>query len=288
MLISITERNGNTTTLSYVSGYLYTVTDKNTRTLTFQTSNGKINSISSSANPNAVYTFGYDGDKLTTITDPDNNPYRFTYYTNNSLLKDKIDPMRNTTTYTYYDDNRIETATDPETNTIRIDYDTAGNDNTQTVFVTMKDTGTWEYKYSKSINKPLMIKDPYGNATYYEYTPDPNNTAEGMIWPHILKETADDNSVTTYTYDMATGDVGTKTDALGNVTSYTYNDYGQIETMTGPGGFKTIFTYDLATGNLTEFKEEYEQGLYAATYFGYSGNNLNRVQDPDNVVTDIT
>lgn len=53
--------------------------------------------------------------------------------------------------------------------------------------------------------------------------------------------------VTTYTYDLATLNVATRSITVGGQTltwSYTYNSFGEVLTATDPLGFVTTNTYD--------------------------------------------
>ena len=60
----------------------------------------------------------------------------------------------------------------------------------------------------------------------------------------IIGPRADGADVTRYTYDGATGNLATITNAVGHVTTYSdYDAHGHVGTITAPGGIRTTMTY---------------------------------------------
>ncbi len=84
-LIAIIDRNGNTTQLSYyATGFLATVTDPASRTLSFTYGNqsfpGLVTSVTSSAGPSISYSYDSQG-RLIQVTEPDGSTLNFQYNT---------------------------------------------------------------------------------------------------------------------------------------------------------------------------------------------------------------
>ncbi len=156
-LTSITDKNGNTNTLTYYYGYLSGITDKNGRTTTI-TSPSRISTISDPMGRN--YALAYDGRGfLSSVTDSLGNVWNFTYDNNGRMLTKK-DPLNNTTTYTYDYQGRVLTATDPESKTRSMNYVGSGATN-----LTEKDGSVWRYKYDPIYAVKTEKTDPLGNAT---------------------------------------------------------------------------------------------------------------------------
>lgn len=88
LLLSIIDRNGNTTQLSYDSqNRLTTVTDPASRHLNFTYVSGSSNLVSTaSADVGISYSYSYDGQgRLTHVTKPDNTTINFAYDSNNRI-----------------------------------------------------------------------------------------------------------------------------------------------------------------------------------------------------------
>jgi YD repeat-containing protein len=88
ILVSIIDRNGNTTQLSYDSqGRLATVTDAVSRHLNFAYPSGTSNLVSTASSDAGIsYSYAYDGQgRLTQVTKPDNTTINFVYDTNNMI-----------------------------------------------------------------------------------------------------------------------------------------------------------------------------------------------------------
>ncbi len=202
-LTSITDRNGSTTTLTYISGYLASITDQNGRTSTITTTSGRIATIT--APGGGTYTLtnsGYPNYLLTQIADPVGHTWAFTYTSIPvfGLLNAKTDPANKTTQYTYDAKGRLLTSVDPETKTRSMSYTQAG-----TTTFTEKDGGVWTYTYDPTYAVKTSKADPLGNTTRYAYDLKRN-----------LISTADPNGgVTTYTYD-SNSNLTSVTDPLGH------------------------------------------------------------------------
>lgn len=287
ILISIKDRNNNTTTLSYSGGNLVAVTDSPGRSLSITASSGRITSITDPAGQ--TYNFTYNGNLLTAVTDPAGNAWNYTYDANGRMLT-KTDPAGFQTNYAYDANGMLTSATDPTGLSKTLTYD---NTNSAAQFVE-KDGGVWNQQYDSALNLPTQKTDPQGNVTSYTYDSNGN----------MLTKTDPDGSITTYTYD-AKSNLTSITDTLGQTTTYTYNNFSEVTLMKDPLGYSTLYTYD-AQGNLlsstnptgatTNYQYDVKGNLVrimnalnrttTLTYNQY--NNVASITDPMGAVTRIT
>ena len=172
-----------------------------------------------------------------------------TLYTYN--LKDQLltetDPLDNVTSYTYDAMGRLETITNKDANGTELSktsytYDEAGNLDTE--------------------------KDELENITRYDYDALGRRIKTTLPDADGDPATTDDIPVLEYTYDAA-GNLESETDPLMNVTSYTYDDFGRLKTITNTdseGGelSATSYMYDSAGNLLVEF-----DALWNATVYEY-------------------
>ena len=183
------------------------------------------------------------------------------------------------TTFTYYDASecngicgKIETITDPEGRSTTYAYDQYGNVAT----VTDGESKITQYHYNIIGLKEYEIS-PLGYKTEYIYdqngnvekaiksdTNDASKSsiirtvcdAEGRkvqeISPNLYDETKDDianhvyndNIGDRYTYNEK-GQLVSKADSLGNITSYTYDLYSNVLTETKPNNSINVYEYDI-------------------------------------------
>jgi RHS repeat-associated protein len=227
-----------TTTLTYSSGRLSTVTDAAGRTLTVSYgTNGKASGIADSTGRSVGY--GYDSSgNLTDVTDVASGNTHYTYDTNH-LLQTVRDPRGNTVETNVYDSSgRVLTQTDGLTRTTTFDY--------------------------TSIPGSTKVTDPKGNVTVDAFENDlvmsethGYGTASAATWNYTYEPTTlgvttvtDPNlHSTNYTWDPS-GNPLTKSDALTHTTTWTYNALGEPLTIQDPKLVTTTNTYGMA-GNLT-------------------------------------
>ena len=213
-LISITDRNNNTTTLSYdAQGRLSTVTDPFGRSTSFSyNGSGLISQITDFVG--RTNTFSYDPlNQLTSITNPAGITTSYTYTENNllsSISKDEITRK----SFTYDEENRVSTITDALGNTIKT------------------------YTYDPE-NRETFVTDASGNAILYTY--DKND------WWTIFVDAL--GNTTSYSYDER-GNRNKIIDALSRTTQYLFDANGNIIKEIDPLGNITFSTYD-AKNNLT-------------------------------------
>ena len=221
-LITITDPNDYSTTLTYTSGTLTTVTDAAGQTLTFAYGeNGLVSSVTDPMSRETTYAYDGNGN-LTSVTDPDGNVTSFTYdddhllltmtfpngqsggpdagdsvtntYNDSGQVLTQTDQMGNETTYAYTGDNFSDTGgtttiTDPDGN---VEVESYVDGQLQTV---TKGSSVWNYGFYQSTFGETSVQDPDGN-------------------------------VTTNIYDE-NGNLISTTNALGNTTSYTVNSFNE-------------------------------------------------------------
>jgi RHS repeat-associated protein len=270
-LISIADRNGNTTYLSHTGNNLVTVTDPAGRIIIFAYDTA--NRLTSVTDPSGnVYVFSVTGNSLVSLTQPDGGVWKYAYDANNFMIT-KTDPLGNLTTYTYDGKHRVVSSLDPEGKMRSITYPQPGTDVTKTTTFTEKDGGQWLYNYDTQKGYLLGKTDPRGGTTAYTYDNNSNRTST----------TGPDGTATSSTYDNA-GNMLTSTDALGQTTSYTYNTFGQVTSITDPQGGTTAYGYD-AKGNMTLLTDP----SGATTKYEYDARgNVIKVTDPAGQATAFT
>jgi len=225
-------------------GALRAVHDLSGNTLTISA-----NGIVSSAGDQVV-PFVRDGQgRITSITDPNGNVYRYGYdaagnlssvalpsttapvtyaYDGDHLLTKTVDPRGNVgVTTSYYPDGRLSGVTDAVGNTTQYAYDLINN----TTAITNPDGGTETDTYD-SYGKLTKKVDPLGRTTTSNYYPS----------THLLKDQTDAAGTTSYTYD-GNGNQQSVT-RPGVPTSYTYyNQYSEPTRKVDAAGNTTTYTY---------------------------------------------
>ena len=184
-------------------------------------------------------------------------------------------------TYKAYDDNfRPESVTDDDGNSMSMTW---SSDGANLASITDKGNFTTSMTYNAN-NQLTQVTDPYDVKTVLSYS--------DTLLQNVTRRDASDNtlSITSFTYTTSSdapqpeGLLKTTTDALGNVTEYTYDTAGQLQTVTqvntggsnvvtqvtyddlgritditGPTGIVTHYIYD-ALDNLLSVTENYDSG----------------------------
>ncbi len=271
VLQSITDRNGNVTSLTYDgSGNLTSVTDSSGRSLTFAyDGSGHTTSV---ADPlGRATTYGYDGSgNLISATDPEGETTSYTYDSAHRMLSitdprghvimtnvfdsqgrvsQQTNALGKSWNFTYDPSTLTTTETDPLGHHTTYVYD----DYHRTISQTDARGGVTSYTYDAYGNRD-SVTDALGRTTHMAYDERGNllsttdalgNTTTFTYSPQddLLSKTDALGRTTTYTYDV-NGNLVTSTDALGGVTGFTYNGAGQMLTSTDPRGKTSSFTYD--------------------------------------------
>lgn len=224
-LTSISDPNGETTTLSYSSGILATVTNPSGQTLTFAFgTNGLVSSVTDPMS--RVTQYGYDSaGNLITVTDPMSHVTSFTYGTGSAahLLLTLTLPNGQTGgpdagdsyTNTYNSSGQVLTETDPNANVTTFSY--SGNN------------------YS----------DDGGTTTITD--PDATVTADDFIDGEMASSAVGSSTGSAtwlYGYDQNTFGQNSEVDPDGNSTSATFDTNGNMTSSTNAIGYTTTDAYN--------------------------------------------
>ncbi len=135
------------------------------------------------------------------------------------------------------------------------------------------------YSHDSSTGKPTEIYDAHEHRTFYTYNSNglltsfkdakgsiktfsyyPNAIDVQQVKFNLASTPGDDNVILkTYTYNAETHEVASVTDALNHVTAFSYNSYGQLQTIAEAQGTPieriTEFIHDPTTHNLNEIRK---------------------------------
>ncbi|WP_164991882.1 DUF6531 domain-containing protein [Streptomyces sp. N1] len=315
----------------YTSGQLTSVKGTDGGTVTYGYEAGRLASITDAAGRLVMQT-SYDGSgRVTQQTDADGKITKYTRATletsyqdgnggiwtdlyHGSLLRSRIDPLGNVTSFTYDAKLRLKDAVDARGNHTKMTYDTRGNllsrvegaltqswtydadDNIETYTDGRKAVTTYKYDDKQRLievngqaGKQSYTYDTLGNV---ETATSPRGKVTRFVYDakgNLTSETTPTGAKTTYSYDAA-GRPLTTTDPRGNVANadpakYTtvnkYNHAGLLESVTDPLGRVTTHEYD-ANGNLKKTIDA------AQRVTEYTYDKFNRVTDvlaPGNATT---
>ena len=187
------------------TGFKKNQTDGRDITTAFEYDNyGNPDTAKTAQHPPIDYNYNGIG-LLTALTDQKNQTTTFTY-NNRGQLKTRTGPNENPVTITYFDDGKIEIITDRN-----------------------QDAVTYAYTDSGKIEN---INFPDGPATEFDY-----DTLDNLI------RMQDRAGTTTFEYD-AINRLTARTDANGFTVAYSYDDAGNLETLTYPGHKTITYSYD--------------------------------------------
>jgi len=315
-------------------GLLSTITDYTGRawTYTYDPATNDLLTVTSpgtSEYPSGLTTtYTYDTDhNLLTITDPNSQ----TYLTNHYDAQKRVNWQTygyGTATFTYNPDNSYTIETSARGIDQKTIYDDKGRPLSEIIYTEPCRPGDppsyttrCEYNSDGEITKKIF---PTGNFITYTYDPNGNGNVLTMA-----KEpnNGDPNIVTTFTYDPNFNFVKTATDPCGRTTtcdydpngnliqitypavtvpgqgqpvlpvvSFTYNEYGQVETVTDPNRMVTEYQYydDTADPNnhsrlwkiIVDANENDAGHLDITTQFKYDKwGNVKEITDPNLDVT---
>ncbi|GKQ33691.1 LamG-like jellyroll fold domain-containing protein [Streptomyces sp. A012304] len=210
-------------------------------------------------------SFGYDTAGFEhTVTDP-NGAMTITGHdvrgnvVSSTSCQDQAANKCDTEYYTYYPDDTTDrlTTADPRNDQLLTERDGRSASATDTTYLT-------SYTYDTAGNQtaitgPAVPGFPNGRTTTTVYSDGTSAypSADGGVVPKGLpvRTISPGGAVNQVSY-FKNGDVASTTDAIGLVTSYTYDGLGQVRTQkvvsdTYPAGLTTSYTYD-AAGQVTE------------------------------------
>jgi RHS repeat-associated protein len=290
-------------------------------------------------------SFGSGTGNIVRVTSPHGRWIEFSYYTGTSRVYQAKDTIGRTVTYAYDGNGRLSTVTDPEnhvtsytwdandrmqtvkppnlqgtqTNLVTNEYTTATDAPTPVGWVkkqTMADGGVYQFGYTVANGKSTStdVTDPRGVIRRVTFNPDGytvNDTRalgapeeQAASWVRqasgnfVTSSTDALNRPMTTTYDD-NGNVTSVTRLTGSdavTTTYTYAAFNQVATITDPLTHTTTFGYD-AKGNRTSVTDALNHtttagynaagqltsvtdALQHTTGFEYTGSDLIKVTDP--------
>jgi RHS repeat-associated protein len=266
-LESITDRNGNATTLSYTeAGRLEAITDPAGRKLTLAyNAEGLLESAKDPMGHVAKYT--YEAGSLATVTEPGEVTARWQFkYDATHRLTTITDGRGGKTTNEYDSSNRVISQTDPLERKLSFEYEAFHTR------ITNKATGSVTDEYFTSQDEPSSITRGFGtaSATTDSYTYD---TAG-----NVTSVTDGNGHTTKYSYDTASNRTSTL-DADKDETKWGYNSTHDVTATTTPKGETTTIKRD-THGNAEVIERPAPSGETQSTSYSYDVHgNLERIED---------
>ncbi len=312
-LTGITDKNGNSLTLTYMDGLLVTATEPAGRSLSFTYDNNRLNRVTDSAGRSVAYgydscgnlatvrdvlgnliQYNYDRHGLTEIIDPDGVKITRNDYDHNNRVTRQADGNGNETAYSYDQDNCRTTMTDALGNNLTVAYD----EKYRVTDVIYPGDITLSFAYDRD-NNLTCLTDALRRTSFYSYddngnlliATDPAGNTSTMTYDNsnnLLSVTNPAGKQVAFTYDP-NGNLITVTDPLGHNTAYTYDNNGFLLSMTtsdaGPGAGTTCYTYQgglLKTvtdpaGNVSSF--DYDAAGRLVTFTDSGGKTTNMSYD---------
>jgi len=256
---TLTENADGTWAITLKSGLVYqfgsdkkitSITDRNGNSLTVDHSVAGQATVTDPAGRATLINYDATSGKVVTITAPDGGVYDFSYNATSGLLQQVLYPEpsagagRPAWQYLYTADGLLEYRIDPEGHI---------------------------YKYGYTDGKCTRVVDPdgvldtlggeTGNVVEHSLTFQYDVPAAGQT-----TLTQKNGGQVIYTYDVTEGVLTQKQDPLSNITSYTYDENGDMVAKTEPGSVTTAYSYD-TQGNVLTVTD----ALNRVTSFTYNG-----------------
>ena len=302
--IRLTDPMTYITNVSYGSNSA-SITWPNTAVTTEQFQNNEIVFVTAAAGTSIASNWSCSYDPatmgMTTLADPLNRQIVNTWDANGNLLT-HTDQMQHKSLYTFDALNDIKTITDPLNVVTTNMYDGSGNLlSSSTPLVGTTQTAVVSYTYDPSHPGDVtQVTDPTGKVWKYTYdqygdratSTDPAGDKRTFVYDVLGRVTSSVSPrgnvtggnplafTTTYAYN-AFGDVTSITDPLNHSSSATYDGNRNVKTATDPDGHQGVYTYDL-DNRLTQLQLP-NQALEKTSYD--SMNNVSSETDAMNHVT---
>ncbi|MGW4489866.1 RHS repeat-associated core domain-containing protein [Amycolatopsis sp. NPDC004368] len=275
---SITDSQGRVTSFAYTNGLVSKITDPTGTTAATYTYNttGQLTDFTDRSGTSMHLTWWPSGD-LNTIQDPNGKTYTFTYDTSHRVSKVSVPRQAGAADTTFGYGSGQTTETDPNSHSATYHYDSQGRQTSAVDALGHEQKATWNANGDVE-----TTADGLNNSTTNSYDPLNNligtqlptgaKTSVGYTdatHPHLpttvtdpagdkISRTYDDAGnvktihsdglnagLQTLTYFQPSGLVDTSTDGNGHVTSYDYDNVGNLTTVTPPTPLgPTTYTYD--------------------------------------------
>lgn len=282
-LVSETDANENLTQLSYnADGTLQTVKDvASGRALTlFYYPGGRVSRVSGPLGHGENY--GYDGyGNLTSVSNDVRDTWKFGYDQPASHLLTSVQDPRGYATEITYRGNRVTAVSEPGQGTTTWSY--SGNPATPAGGTTTERAPdhsgrpggavtTYEYRALELLAVTAGTGTPDAATTGYTYTT--GTEGPGARAGLVASRTDPELNVTSYRYDQF-GNLARVVKPLGKITTYAYGggqfaQWGEVTQVTPPRpGRPQVYQYDPANGNL----DQRVDGAGIITQYQYGGPN---------------
>jgi RHS repeat-associated protein len=266
-LESVTDRDGNATTLSYTSeGRLEAITDPDGRKITLAyNSEGLVESAKDPMGHVVKYT--YEAGNLASVTLPGESSARWQFkYNGSHELTEMIDGRGGKTLNEYNGSNQVTSQTDPAKHTLRFEYAPF-----QTT-ITNESTGAVTLEQFTSNDEPFAITHGYGTSLATTQTFTYNEAG------YVASETDGDRHTTRYGYDSE-GDRTSTIDPDEHETKWTYDSTHDVETTTTPDGETTTIKRE-SHGNPETISRPAPGGTQTTTYKYNAEGELTSLENP--------
>jgi RHS repeat-associated protein len=267
-LETVTDRNGNATTLAYnEAGQLTTITDPTSRTIKLAYNGEGL--VESAEDPmKHVVKYTYEGGNLKSVTQPAEAGLRWQFkYDASHELTELTDGRGGKTVNEYSASHQVTLQKDPAGRELGFEYEPFHTK------ITNKTTGSVTDERFTSNDEPFSITRGFGttSATTESFT----YNAAGLP----LSVTDGNEHTTSYEYD-ASGNRTKMVDANKNETKWTYNATHDVETMTTPKGETTTIKRE-AHGNPETIERPAPESKTQITKYKYkTTGELESVEDP--------
>jgi RHS repeat-associated protein len=267
-LESVTDRNGNATTLSYgESGRLEAITDPASRKITLAYNGEGL--VESATDPMGhVVTYTYEGGDLASVTEPGETEPRWRFkYDGSHQLTELTDGRGGKTINEYNAAHQVVSQTDPLKHLLTFEYEPFETK------ITNHATGNVTDEHFTSSYLPVSITRGFGTASA---------STESFSYDgagNVLSTTDANGHTTKYTYDAASNRMSTL-DPDKNETKLTYDAMHDVVTTTTPNGETTTIERD-TSGNAIKISRPAPGAKTQVTKYKYAAHGeLESVTDP--------
>ena len=267
-LESVTDRNGNATTLAYTAeGRLETITDPTSRKITLAyNAEGLVGSAKDPLGHTVKYT--YESGNLKSVTQPAEEGLRWQFkYDGSHEMTELTDGRGGKTINEYNGSHQVTLQKDPAGRELSFEYEAFHTK------ITNKTTGNVTDEHFTSNDEPFSITRGFGTTSA---------TTESFAYNaggYVTSVTDGNEHTTTYGYNSA-NDRTSMVDPNNNETKWTYDSTHDVETMTTPKGETTTIKRE-AHGNPETIERPAPESKTQITKYKYkTTGELESVEDP--------